>query len=157
MRKRWIGYLLALFTLLWAKLPGPSAQEEPDPSREIRCKHIGMTEKGVTVEISTEAARLPCLSERITRITMQKVQPQLGGRYAAKEAPLKSSNIKVVVTSPRTVELHDLRPEVGERLTSGTGHYAIVTGIEEKRRFDKREDMLVMGKGQGIWRILRRK
>jgi hypothetical protein len=153
MRKWWVGYLLALFALLWAKLPGPSAQEEPDPSREFRCKHID-TEKGVAIEVSTEVRRILWLSKRTKGITIQKVEPRPDGWYAAEEAPLKS-RIEVNVTSPYTVELHGLKPEIGERLTSGIGHYAIVTGTVEKGQFGKQEDMIVEGKGQGTWRILR--
>jgi hypothetical protein len=156
MKKWWVGYLLALFALLWAKLPGPSAQDEPDPSREFRFKRKGIAGKDMVFEVSTEAAELPWLSERITGITIQKVKTRPDERYVTDEAPLQS-RVKVTVTSPRTAELHNLRPEVREQLLSGTGRHAIVIGSVKEERFDKQEEMIVEGKGQGIWRILRRK
>jgi len=155
MRKWWVGYLLALFALLWARLPGPSSQEEPDPSSEFRCKHID-TERGTAIEVSTEVRRIPWLSERITGITIQKVKPGLGGWYTAEKAPLRS-RVEVKVTSPGIVELHGLGLDVGERLLSGAGHYAVVMGSVEERRFNKQEEMIIEGKGDGTWRILLQK
>jgi len=156
MKKWWIGYLLALFTLLWAKLPGPSTQEESEPSREFRIKRKSTARGGKLIEISTEAAELSWLPERVEGITIQRVKPQPDGGYIAEEAPLRS-RVEVATTSSCTAELHSLRQEVMERLLGGTGHHAIVVGSVEEGRFNKQAEMIVEGKGKGIWRILRLK
>jgi hypothetical protein len=151
MIRRWVGCLLALFALLWAKLPGLSTQEEPQPSSEFRFKR-----KGESIEISTEAANLSWLSEQIGGITMQEVERRPDGSVAPAGDPLRSL-VEVKMTSPGIAELRGLTLKAEERLLSGTGHYTIVTGIVKEGRFHKQRDMLVKGKGRGTWEILKEK
>jgi len=74
MRKRWIGYLLVLFALLWAKLPGLSTQEE---FPEFRCEGKSLMEEGSVLKVSAKATTdLSWLSKRIGGITIQRVKPQ---------------------------------------------------------------------------------
>jgi hypothetical protein len=148
MRKRWIGYLLALFALLWAKLPGPQTQRESKPSSKFR---VGR--RGGIVEISTKAVELPLLSDEITGITVQEVKPLASGRYTADREPLRS-DVKVQITKPNTAELHGLNPNMEDLLLRGSGRIAIVTGIVEEERFYKQKEIHAQGKGQGVWEIL---
>lgn len=157
MRKQWIGYLLALFALLWAKLPGPSVLGKPKPYFQV--KPSDKAGESETVEVSTRTPNLQWLPAQSERITIQKAKRRPGGWRPAEGVPLRSP-VKVTFPSPGSAKLHDITPEVKERLLSGTGHYAIVLGKEEKvgeeTRFHKLEDMIVEGKGQGIWKILER-
>jgi hypothetical protein len=131
--------------------PARRPRRNQSPPNKLRVRR-----RGGIVEISTRAAKLPWLSERTTRITIQKVERRTDGWYAAEEVPLRS-RVRVKVTSPGIAKLHGLGREVKERLLSSTGSHAIVIGSVEEGRFQKQGDMIVEGKGQGIWRILRQK
>jgi len=148
MRKRWVGYLLALFALLWARLPGPQTQKESKPSSKI---HV--SRKGEIVEISTKAAELPLLSDHITGITVQEVKPLASGRYIA-DGELLRSKVEVKIAKPNIAELRVLNnPDMEDMLLRGSGQIAIVTGVVKEGKLEVEKEFLGKGIRRGEWEI----
>lgn len=151
MIRRWIGTILTLFALLWAKLPG---QSDPDdnPARGFRIKRKGPT--GDAFLFSSEASE-PLLSEQTAGIAAQRVKPEPNGWSFAEDTP-RNSRVQVRMTSPSEAEVHVSSPEMRDVLASGVGQYAIVTGIERDGELVRQDEVIAESRGSGEWRILKR-
>ena len=143
MRRRGIGYLLSLFALLWARLPGPSAQREE--GFECRLEPDG---------VKIVSLKKPWLESRTTGITLQRLRRTPDG-YVAEEEPLKSL-VEVENVSTRIAIMRNLREDLKGRLLKGEGLHALVTGSVQGEEFIKLEDMLIEGDGRGRWKIIER-
>jgi hypothetical protein len=151
MIKRWIGYLVASSVLLWAKLPGPSSQDTPE---EFRVRREGTTESDL-IEITTKAEKLGWLSPNTNEIIVQRVQKQQTGRWLLVENTSQQIPVQVEMPSPSTARVR-IKPDANlQELLSGTGSYAIVTGTGQGDQFSKEAEMIVEGKGSGVWGILK--
>ena len=144
MRRRGIGYLLSLFALLWARLPGLSAQKEFDFECELDLDDVKII-----------SLKKPWFRPLTRGITLQRLRRTPGG-YVAEEEPLKSL-VEVEDVSPGIAILRNLRKDLKKRLLNGVGPHALVTGSVQGEEFIKLEDMLIEGDGRGRWKIIKRR
>jgi hypothetical protein len=136
MIKRWMGFLLALLALLWARLSGPSTPSRAKPSDKFRCRLKSGSGDDAVVEVSTNAASLSLFSAQAG--IMIEVQPQVG-------QPISANWATVAMQAPNKAELSGLESEVSQVLLSGAGTYTFTIGAKKAT---------VKGNGQGSWEIL---
>jgi hypothetical protein len=136
-------------------LPGPRTQSQDlDPQRKFWCEQ----EEGDLI-VRTNAADLSWLSEVVSGMAMQKVRwSDADRRWCADEADPPMCRVEVKQLDACESRLKDLDVKVAQRLLGGSESYAIVTvnldatGPDDP--YEKIGDIIVQGRGNGVWEIL---